>query len=203
MPTDPRDDLKRLEPYLQDIDLAVRSFGRPLELDAEVRVDVPLVCAVALRETWAGWAPSYYPKGEPDGYGDDPDGERGPRAAFGRGLFQIDTRGPYRKFIPPRGTSWPVFDQARAATTALRDAWSELRSFRSHPLFARACVAVYNAGSPAVARMLRTGNDPDVVTAPGPSRRPDYGADVLARRVALLSKYPHVFAPAGADRRIA
>lgn len=200
MAIDPGDELARLAPYLEDMAEACLAMGEGHDRDGLV-LDVPLLAAVALRETKAGWGRGYYPQGDPNGFGDDADGAAGPAPAYGRGIFQIDRRGPYRGLVPDDGDPWPVFDQALAALTALRDARHELRHWLGHQLYERAVVAAYNAGSPRVAKALRAGLDPDSVTTAGPTRRPDYGADVLARRAALRARYPDTFPPAGGLRR--
>lgn len=180
---DPGDDLLRLKPYLADISEALIAAGEGAEREGMV-LDVPLLAALTLRETVAGWGPGYSPKGDPRGTGD---------GGRGHGLFQIDAYGPFAHFIPARGQPWPVADQAAAALAALRAGRHELRAFRSHPLFARAVAASYNAGSPKVAAALRAGKDPDSVTAKGPSKRPDYGSHVLSIRASLLTRYPSTF----------
>ncbi len=59
-PSDPRDDLERLRPHRADVLPNCDAEGE--------RRDV--VCAVFLRETLAGWAPGYLPRGSAAGFGD-------------------------------------------------------------------------------------------------------------------------------------
>lgn len=170
-PADPKSDLGRLRPWLPE-------FARAAEARGE---DLALLCAICLRETWAGWAPGYVPRGSAEGRGD-----RG----HGHGLMQIDDRGPYRKHLPQPGQPWPAFSQALTACTVLADARRELAAFSKHPLFPVAVVAAYNAGSPAVARALRKGRSPDAATAGG-----DYATWVLRKRAELLERHPEEFRP--------
>lgn len=64
-PADPKDDILRLGPYIP----AIRQAG------ALWMEDPALLAAIMLRETLAGWAPEYEPKGSTTGSGD-----RAPRA---------------------------------------------------------------------------------------------------------------------------
>jgi hypothetical protein len=167
---DPRDDLLRLTPYLGD-------FAEAALVEGE---DTALLCAISLRETWAGWAPGYFPKGSAAGRGDD---------GHGFGLFQIDDRGPYGHL--PRECPEAAPDlQARWACAVLRDARSDLSEFKAHPLYEQAVLCAYNAGAPRVLRSLRIGVDPDLVTTGR-----NYGTDVLARRITLRLEHPDVFPP--------
>ena len=168
-PSDPRDDLARLAPYLGEIAEACLLEGE----------DVALLCAIALRETWAGWAPGYTPRGSPNGTGD---------GGHGRGLFQIDDRGRYGHLARecPDATA---FLQARWACQVLRDARAELQPFRDHPQFERAVCARYNASFERVRIGLEAG-DPDIGTTHG-----DYGKDVLRRRDYLRDHHPDRFPP--------
>jgi hypothetical protein len=165
---DPGDMFLRLEPYLPD-------FAEAALMEGE---DTALLAALCLRETHAGWAPGYVPKGCFTGRGDH---------GHGFGLFQIDDRGPYRHLPAECPEATPML-QARWACAVLEDARRELAAFRGHPLFERATLAAYNAGSPRVATALRAGLDPDSVTT-----GKNYGADVLHRRDRLRSRYPHAF----------
>jgi hypothetical protein len=171
--TDPRDDLARLAPYLADLAEAALLEGE----------DTALLAAICLRETWAGWAPGYEPKGSHLGRGDH---------GHGFGLFQMDDRGPYG-YLPRECPTATPFLQARWACAVLRDASRELRAHQGHPWFARAVLAAYNAGSPRVAKALVLGQDPDAVTTRGPSGHPDYGRDVLMRRDLLRRMHPDRF----------
>lgn len=165
---DPGDDYLRLVPYLSE-------FAEAALIEGE---DTALLAAICLRETWAGWAPGYEPKGESNGRGD-----RG----HGFGLFQIDDRGPYA-YLPREAPEASPGLQARWACQVLRDARADLTKFRTNALFERAVVCAYNAGSPRVARALEIHVDPDLCTTGG-----DYGTDVLARRQILRRDYPERF----------
>lgn len=167
---DPRDDLERLKPYLDDIHEACLLEGE----------DAALVCAIALRETHAGWAPGYKPKGSHIGWGD---------SGHGFGLFQIDDRGPYA-YLPKEAPQATPFLQARWACHVLSDARSELGAWSALPVYEVAWICAYNAGSPAVKRQLRMGKHPDHATTGH-----DYGSDVLRRRDELRHKHPTVFPP--------
>jgi hypothetical protein len=166
---DPGDDLLRLEPYLAD-------FREAALLEGE---DVALIAAICLRETLAGWARGYEPKGSSNGRGD---------GGHGFGLLQIDDRGPYRHLPKECPEASPML-QARWACAVLRDARLELvaalgADFERAPVYEAATVACYNAGSPAVIRCLRRGQHPDHATTDGADadRDGDYASDVLRRR---------------------
>lgn len=167
---DPRDDLLRLRPYLSD-------FAEAALLHQE---DTALLCAIALRETWAGWAPGYQPKGSHLGKGD---------GGHGWGLFQMDDRGPYAKW-PREAPEASPYLQARWACMVLTDARRELVRFAHHPRYLEACLCAYNAGSRRVAWALDRDQDPNAVTSGG-----DYGRDVLRRRDQLRARYPSTFPP--------
>jgi hypothetical protein len=172
MAADPGDDLKRCDPYLEDIREACLLEGE----------DGALICAIGLRETLMGWARGYEPKGSPNGRGD---------GGHGFGLFQIDDRGPYRHLPLECPEASPML-QARWACAVLRDARQELvaalgHAFERNPLAEVAAVCCYNAGSPAVVRAIRAGRHPDHATTDGADadREGDYGSDVLRRRDTL------------------
>jgi hypothetical protein len=176
----PATDLEKLRPYLDD-------FAEAALLEGE---DCALLCAIALRETHAGWAPGYkVPAGNPRhlGYGDH---------GHGFGLFQMDDRGPYA-YLPREAPEATPFLQARWACWVLADARHELAAWSALPVYDVAWVAAYNAGSPAVKRCLRAGKHPDHATADGPDadRAGDYGASVLALRDRLRRDHPEVFPP--------
>jgi hypothetical protein len=165
---DPLDDLARLEPYLGEFNEACLVEGE----------DVALLAAICLRETWAGWAPGYAPKGSHVGRGDH---------GHGFGLFQIDNRGPYA-FLPREAPDATPYLQARWACFVLGDARAELARFRLLPVFEAAVLCAYNAGSPAVRKALLAGQHPDHATTGG-----DYGSDVLRRRDLLRMAHPERF----------
>jgi hypothetical protein len=174
MDTDPRDDFARLQPYLQDFALAALAEGE----------DTAVLCAICLRETWAGWAPGYVlPYAEAPHWLGRGDG------GHGFGLFQIDDRGPY-KHLPVEAPEASPELQARWACWVLRDARRELAEFKGRVLFERAVLCAYNAGSPAVARAMHIGVNPDMVTIGA-----DYGSDVQRRRDNLRAEHPDRFPP--------
>lgn len=178
-PTPPAQDHRLREtlwrPYVQDIALAC--------LERTPHEDTALVVAIGLRETWLGTCVGYAPKG-PGGRGD---------GGHGRGLFQIDDRGPWRHLIPPDGVEWTPFQQAQAACTVLAGARAELADFRgalSVWAWDQAVAARYNAALENVRWALRNGLDPDRVTT-----GKDYGRDVLALRDGLRRTFPSTFPP--------
>ncbi len=173
-PADPRDDLLRLTPYLP-------SFA---EVALLCRRDTALLAAICLRETWAGWAPGYTPLGDYNGRGD---------LGHGRGLFQIDDRGPFRHLIPPAGQDWPPEVQALAACEVLEDAEEKLRAHfpsLSVDQLEEAMLCAYNAGVDAVSRALQQGISPNLCTTGR-----DYGRDVRWRLDDLRRRYPETFPP--------
>jgi hypothetical protein len=189
-PVDPGNDFERIEPYLPD-------FAEAALLEDE---DVALLAAICLRETWAGWAPGYAPKGSYLGRGDH---------GHGRMLFQFDDRGPW-SHLPRECPEATPFLQARWACHVLDCNRKNLSDFAGHPLYERAVVAAYNAFSFPVAayaarrdrdpvrKALVLGHDPDHVTTPGGYHRPrrgDYGAHVLAIRDRLRAQHPDRFPP--------
>lgn len=165
---DPGNDFERVEPYLPD-------FAEAALMEGE---DTALLAAICLRETWAGWAPGYSPKGSYLGLGDK---------GHGFGLFQIDNRGPYR-YLPEECPEATPHLQARWACAVLRDARQGLRDYQEHPLYDRAVLATYNAGLTRVRRALCFGQNPDA-----PTTGHNYGSDVLRRRDALRRRYPDRF----------
>ncbi len=178
-PIDPRDDLERLRPYIPEVFFACDTEGE--------RRDV--VCAVFLRETLAGWAPGYVPRGSATGFGD---GFR----AFG--LAQADLRffeAAVRGFLPgldllsAGGQAVFVCRHLASSRRVLRAAFPTL----GLDLLERSAIAAYNAGIRRVAAQLHAERDPDAVTTPGPSGSPDYSRDVLARAERLRRRAPDLF----------
>ena len=169
-PTDHRLKEALWTPYVEDIALACLSF--------DPHIDTALIVAIGLRETWLGTCPGYVPKG-PNGVGD---------GGHGRGLFQIDDRGPFKTLIPPAGADWPVIVQAQSACKVVIDAQTILTAWRDNPLFERAVAACYNSGPSNVSWALRNGYDPDRVTT-----GKDYGRDVLMLRDGLRKMWPTRF----------
>jgi hypothetical protein len=180
MPVDPRDDLKRLAPYLADIRQAAGEKG--------VRTEV--LAGVCLRESIAGWALA--PRGTHLGFGDK---------GYGWGLFQADLRTwePALRGLMPGVDLLSPLGQARLAAEHLSSSLRLLRAVfpqTDGERVLRASIAAYNARIGAVAMQLLAGADVDAVTTPGPSGRPDYSADVLARAARLRAAAPQLF-PAG------
>lgn len=169
-PTDPRDDYLRVEPYLPEFAEAALAWSE----------DTCRLAAICLRETWAGWAPGYTPKGSPLGYGDH---------GHGFGLFQIDDRGPYARLVAANPWASPR-EQAAWACEVLADARRDLVHFANRSDYDQAVLATYNAGAGAVRRALIMGWGPDRPTSGG-----DYGADVLRRMAWLRARAPDRFPP--------
>ncbi len=165
--TEPRRD--RVDPYRAAIEAGVAAYSRARLARPE---DPLLVAAIGLRETWLGHMPGYAPPGSPDGTGDH---------GHGRGLFQIDDRGPFAHLIEP--APWPVERQAAACCAVLDDARRRLRAFAASPRYLLAVVCAYNAGPEHVAPLMARGWDPNRCTFGG-----DYGDDVLAVYAALTSE---------------
>jgi hypothetical protein len=175
----PKRALQVVEPFLDELFLAAGEAGE----------DVALLCAVMLRESIGGTILT--PPGR-NGRGD---------GGHGRGLFQIDDRGPFRHLIPPDGEDWPVLVQARAACHVLATARVELAAFAALPIFERAVACRYNAKLENVVReleLLAAGKkrpdgrdpDPDLVTT-----GKDYGSDVLRLRDLVRAARPERFPP--------
>jgi hypothetical protein len=161
-------------PYVEDIALAC--------LSREPHEDAALVVAVGIRESGLGrWLT---PRGDHNGAGD---------GGHGRGLFQIDDRGPFKHLIPEPGTDWPPFIQAQAACQVLATARRELAEFKGSLTtwaWDEACACRYNSALSAVQWALRNGHSPNDVTT-----GKDYGRDVLAMRDGLRRLYPSTFPP--------
>jgi hypothetical protein len=173
------------QPYVQDVALACEA----------AREDTVLIVAIGLRESNLGRA--LVPRG-PSGRGD---------GGHGRGLFQIDDRGPWKHLIPADGVEWSVFEQATAACRVIAGAREELSAFQGSmgPRAWDIVVACrYNADLGNIKWALTNGRDPNCVTTPGPfapvdpatgKRLGDYGADVIKLRDGLRATYPLTFPP--------
>lgn len=149
--------------YRAAIDAGAASFAAKTQSQPE---DSLLVAAIGLRETWLGRMPGYVvPAGaDPaDGTGDH---------GHGRGLFQIDDRGPYKHLIQP--APWPAEKQVEACCEVLADNRRALRQFVNSPRFLLAVVCGYNASIGEIVRLMTGGWDPNRATFGG-----DYGDDVL------------------------
>ena len=156
---------ERITPYLDAICLAADEQGLP-------RVRREVLAAVALRETCAGYAPGYTPRGTHLGWGD---------SGHGWGLWQADDRTWEAWILTPEALT--AIGQARQAARKIA---ANLRilsaAFPALPAATLELAAIcgYNARLGAVAGQLAAGADPNAVTTRGPSGRPDYGDDVLA-----------------------
>lgn len=172
---DPRDDLKRLEPWLP----AIRDAA------AEFALRRSVLAAMCLRETLASWAPGYTRKGSHLGWGDG-------RQAFG--LFQVDKRfwEQWLRGVLPGVDLLTPHGQARFAATIVLGAARFLAA--RHPaapfLIERAAVASYNADLFKVDAQLEVGRDVDEVT-----HGRDYSRDVMARAERLERRDPILFPP--------
>ncbi len=167
------------QPYVGDIALACES-RRPPE-------DTALIVAIGLRETILGTAPDYVHADPERPYMGTGDG------GHGRGLFQLDDRGPFKHLVPALGEDWTPFIQACCAIAVIEDARRSLADLVDDELYERAVVAAYNCGAGAARLALRAGKDPDFWTTGR-----DYGRDVLALRDRLRHLYPETFpSPAG------
>lgn len=190
MATDPGTGFARLQPYLADFAEAALAEGE----------DAALLAAFCLRETLAGWAPGYTPKGSHLGRGD---------GGHGRMLFQFDDRGPWFFLVRECPEATP-FLQARWVCSILAANRANLSDLAAYPLYERATIAAYNAFSfpvehyaarrerDPIRRALLLGQNPDSVTTPGrrfDPPRPDYGEDVLLTRDELRARHPERFPP--------
>ncbi len=161
-------------PYIEDIALACAA-RQPEE-------DAALVAAIGLRETILGTVSDYIvPPGAPRWMGT---GDHG----HGRGLFQIDDRGPFSYLIPRPGEGWTPFVQACSAIAVLEDARRSLELEADDPLHERGVVAAYNCGAGVARTALRAGKDPDFWTTGR-----NYGRDVLSLRDGLRALFPETF----------
>jgi hypothetical protein len=171
---DPRLSESLWRPYVEDVALAC--------LERTPHEDTALVVAIGIRESNLGR--SLTPPGDRNGTGD---------GGHGRGLFQIDDRGPFKHLIPDPGTDWPAFVQAACACTVLATARQELDGFRGALQdrdWDEAVACRYNAALSNIQWALRNGRDPNAVTTGR-----DYGRDVLALRDGLRRFFPETFPP--------
>ena len=139
-------DAQALAPYVMALKQAADEFA----------VDPYVLAAICLRESGAGWAPGYAPKG-PAGVGDN---------GHGFGLMQIDDR-YHRDFVSSPDSHFPI-NQFRYAASILVQNKARLRQY---PVLAydpamldRSAIAAYNAGSGSVGHAVISGRDPDSVT---------------------------------------
>ena len=163
-------ELERLRPWVPAIRAACLAWDE----------DPFLLSAICLRESGAGWAPGYEPKGKPDGWGDN---------GHGFGLFQIDIR-YHRGFV----LSADARDPSRQAVYACR-ILHENRHYLKHSAsmppdnLERAAVAAYNAGVGSVIHRVILGEDPDLATTGH-----DYSHWVFEKQAALYLAAPKLFA---------
>ena len=173
---DPRDDLKRLEPWMPAIALAAQECG--------VRRSV--LAGMCLRETLASWAPGYTRPGSHLGWGDG-------RHAFG--LFQFDRRfwEQWLRGVLPGVDPLTPLGQARFAAQIVAGAARFLAA--RHPaapfLVEKASIAAYNADLFKVDVQVEVGRDVDEVT-----HGRDYARDILGRAERLERRDPVLFPPA-------
>lgn len=146
-----------------------------------------------LRETWAGWAPPYFPKGTHLGFGD---------GGHGFGLCQADDRTweaamlglmPGVELLTPLGQARFTAHKLARNERILRVVFPALDAV----ILRKAAIAAYNARLGAVAQQLYAGRDVDSVTSAGPTGHGDYSADVL-RRAYRLEQRDHVLFPPAA-----
>ena len=171
---DPRLAESLWRPYVEDVALAC--------LDRDPVEDTALVLAIGIRESNLGR--SLTPAGDHNGTGD---------GGHGRGVWQLDDRGPFKHLIPAVGEDWPPFIQAQCACQVLSTARHELAEFKdSLPTRAwdEAVACRYNSALTAVQWALRNGHSPNEVTTGR-----NYGRDVLALRDGLRRVYPETFPP--------
>ena len=174
--SDPRDDLKRLAPWLSAFVAAADEY--------QVRRSV--LAAMCLRESLGSWAGAYTRKGSHLGWGDH-------GRAFG--LWQVDRRyheAALRGLVPGHQLLTPL-GQARYAAAIIAGARAFLAAWHpASPRLEQAAVAAHNADLSRVDLQLESGSDPDAVTTGF-----DYGADVLRRAAALEARDPTTFPPSG------
>jgi hypothetical protein len=163
----PQTDMTRLAPYVADIAQAAEEFGLP----------GALLGAVCLRESEAGWAQPYAPKGTHLGWGDRDD--RGRFHAFG--LFQADERF-HGAWIGTADSLTPIGQARHAAEEIARNLVLFRAANASQPddVLQRAAVAAYNAAKGSVAGQLLAQRDVDLVTTGD-----NYSADVFRRAEGL------------------
>jgi hypothetical protein len=144
--------------------------------------------ALALRESGAGWAPTYWPKGSAVGWGDGATQEQ-PELGHGFGLFQLD-----RRWHAPFISSPAAQTVAGQATYACKILATNRIILSKSPLhltgdaLERAAFAAYNAGTgPVLAAILRA-HDPDACTA-----HHDYSSWIFAKAEELRIAAPDLF----------
>lgn len=163
-------DLRRLRPWVSVIRTAADEFA----------IDRFVVAGLMLRESAAGWAKPYHPKGDPCGWGDH---------GYAFGLFQIDRR-YHKAFIESTAARFPL-GQARYACGLL--AWNRRHIMRrvrgvDPDRLTRGMLAAYNAAFHKVRRALLEGRDPDEVTTGR-----DYSSWVIKKAHTLRRAQPALF----------
>lgn len=163
---DPKTDVGRISPYVEDIKQAAHEAG----------IEPAILAAVCLRESLAGWALT--PRGTHLGWGD---------GGHGWGLCQADDRS-WKAWIlspeacTPRGQFTRAAQELAANWRILALAFPLVHA----DLIERGSIAGYNARLGAVAMQIAAGRDVDAVTTAGPSGKGDYSGDVLARAKKLV-----------------
>jgi hypothetical protein len=176
----PATPIDRLKPYLADIRTVAEECGE----------DPYRLAGLVLRESEAGWAPTYEPKGTHLGWGD---------GGYAFGIIQADRRW-HSRFIHSEAAQ-SVRGQLLYACSILR---SDRRALKNSSarfdgddagklLLERAAYAAYNAGFGAVYHAVLLGRDPD-----GPTAHHSYSADIFNRALALRRDAPDLFAPEAA-----
>jgi hypothetical protein len=169
----PRTDLDRVRPWAGLIDEVCALTG-----ENRWRFG-----ALGLRESGWGWAPGYFPKGDPCGTGDH---------GHGFGLFQIDDR-YHASFVRSADAQEP-FRQALYACRLLREArdWFKRSAARAYDAdhLEHAVYAAYNAGPGRVYHQIVMGLDPDEATT-----GKDYSRWIWAKAAALELDAPDLFGP--------
>lgn len=162
---------ERLAPYVEDIARACDEAGQ----------DPFVFAGLILRESGAGWAPGYEPKGKPDGWGDH---------GYGFGLCQLDRRW-HSGFVKSADAARPLAQFRYACSILLHDRRSfqhSAASFSDPDYLLRCTLAAYNAGWGRVYHCAVLNNDPDSVTTGG-----DYARDVISRAECLRGEFPRLF----------
>ena len=171
-------DAEKLAPWAQAVNGAATA----------AKVDPYQLAALVLRESGAGWAPTYWPKGGACGWGDGATQEH-PELGHGFGLFQLDRRW-HAPFIASPEAQTPEGQAAYACKvlTTNRHILSMSPQHLAGAVLERAIFAAYNAGTgPVLAAVLR-GRDPDAPTA-----HHDYSAWIFVKASELRAAAPSMF----------
>lgn len=169
--TEPATARDRLAPYVADIARACAACGE----------DPFLLAGLILRESGAGWASGYEPKGSHLGWGDH---------GYAFGLIQADRRW-HKPFIYSEQAQTPFgqFMYALALHRSNRRGFlASAGNFQDPDLLKRSILAAYNAGFGRVDHAVIMGDDPDSVTTGR-----NYAADVIHRAEVLRGEWPTLF----------